>query len=902
MGWQRDRGIPYPASLKQAVGVTLCQSESLRQLIDLESGGRLADGEAPAAPVDLPERIDAVDGDADLNVTAGEVAVPPPESATAPVSMPPVTDGCAFFLAEDSPVHPHSTEGIPRRPGIVPVAARAVEALCAPVCAAVGHDVQAVSVIAGHALAVVCASLPPSRRPPSDDAHGSGTFPASAGSFTPGAADRVLDATVVPTRTLVSDGLSDALQQALMAEDAVSSVHPDTVRQVRWLFRSHVEGMLLLRKTLNMLMSGARATILAGAGVTAAARASGAGEANQAAPAAHGAPESGAAAAPPLGQQQPLPQQPGQLRRRKTRGAAAAPRPSSVGAPGVEAELVRAHAVLDAANADLDRANANLDQATAALARSIIAAPSPHLPEGGIDPLSLQVQYVQSLAGSPVAASHCPLLFCSPRMRSNTALCRSCECGIPRKQLQAAATRGLLQKGLEHGCVAPWLFVPRCLPRSYPTTLLQVKEADGTASPVLPPVALWSVECAVCGCTPDERGAYARDDWLWVGEVRVCSARCKYEATLRPPALSTAEQCAVVRLVPAREPLPPARATSTLLGRVPLIGVVSKLAIGLRRAVSTAWHAAGFVFVKTLLSLCEQVAWQCSLVLVRLPLFVVLSWAVAALATALAIFASLYIGRAALQATHITALCTHDFYALVTGFFITFFLSDTLMVAVYGLVNVAAGLVRRYASRCATLAITVSDTWRQQGEAGSEVPQLAYAHLPVALVAAARSPALARAHLTLFDAATGYNADAAGMSARVRHALLRASLWVALPLHSFAVRSGIDVGNMSAVPAFMTRRRARGAVAVAAALLLVLPLTIGATVSCFTSPAGMASYMAGRAHWRVGEAIHAAATSPGATAQARSAWGGLVDASAHVATSAQVRGGVQMWWGMPRLE
>lgn len=56
-------------------------------------------------------------------------------------------------------------------------------------------------------------------------------------------------------------------------------------------------------------------------------------------------------------------------------------------------------------------------------------------------------------------------------------------------------------------------------------------------------------------------------------------------------------------------------------------------------------------------------AWGVSLPTVRLPVFIALSWAVAALVTAAAIFASLYIGRAALQATHLTVLCTHDFYA-----------------------------------------------------------------------------------------------------------------------------------------------------------------------------------------------------------------------------------------------
>lgn len=220
---------------------------------------------------------------------------------------------------------------------------------------------------------------------------------------------------------------------------------------------------------------------------------------------------------------------------------------------------------------------------------------------------------------------------------------------------------------------------------------------------------------------------------------------------------------------------------------------------------------------------------------------------------------------------------------MVTGFFITFFLSDTLMVAVYGLANVAAGLVRRYASSCAALAVTVSDEWRQEKRGGPPQRRQAYALLPAAVATPATAP------LSLFDAVVGFDAVSAGPWARLRHALLRLSLWVALPVHRFAVRAGVDVGNMGTVPATMTRRRARGAVAAAAALLVVLPLTIGGTVSCFTSPAGLASFMVGRAHWSAGAAARAAAVAPGAAAPAQDAWGALVAESIHVTTSAQVR-------------
>ena len=221
-GWKIGRGIPFPASLPQTAGVTLRQSESLRQLMQLEAEDIGAEGLAAEAVDDIAEPAAGV----------LPAIISPPTSNMS--QNPPEHDACSFFSAEE--LNPLNT-----RPGVAPAAAAALEELCSHVTSAAGHCVFAVSVISGHALSVALASLP---YPQCDRFHKPNSSKSVCGA---------LDAALIPTRTLVCDPLSMALQEALMIEDAASSVHPETMRQVRWLFRSHAEGTLLLRKTLNAI-------------------------------------------------------------------------------------------------------------------------------------------------------------------------------------------------------------------------------------------------------------------------------------------------------------------------------------------------------------------------------------------------------------------------------------------------------------------------------------------------------------------------------------------------------------------------------------------------------------------------------------------------------------------------
>lgn len=352
VSWRRGGGIPFPPSLPQTAGVTLSQADSLRQLVELEADGALngpptaagGGGDDEVGPP--PAGAAARETDAEAEVVGGAVAAGPVASAvSAATSAPAVGPACSFFAAAE--LNPGGA-----RPGVEPAAAVALEALCAPVAAAAGHAVQAVSVIGGHALAVACASLPHSSKPPT----------ASPKSLSRAAA---VDATAVPTRVFVRDPLSDALQAALMAEDAVSSVHPESVRQVRWLFRSHVESGLLVDRTIGVLRKA-----------IAAARA----------------------------------QVPAQT---LSESAAAIGPAASV----ASSNLQRALAELAEARADLRRARADHDAVVAGMARNIVigAAPAPLESPIGFDPLTLQASGGSCDAGPSASLHTAPSLDLSPQ-------------------------------------------------------------------------------------------------------------------------------------------------------------------------------------------------------------------------------------------------------------------------------------------------------------------------------------------------------------------------------------------------------------------------------------------------------------------------------------------------------
>jgi hypothetical protein len=203
--WQLGRGIPYPDTLPLTCGVNLRPSAGLKQLLDLEAGGAVA----------AEELEPAVDGDAAPPAAA---VLPAAASAAAVATFPDSPPGCSFYLAEE--LNPLNL-----RPGVAPVAAASLESLSSAVSAEAGHSVVAVSAVTGHALAAVCAALPQGQlqqRSPENAVHNKGQ---AGGAI-------IVDARSVPTRTLVQDALSDALQRSLMLEDAVSAALPETVRQV----------------------------------------------------------------------------------------------------------------------------------------------------------------------------------------------------------------------------------------------------------------------------------------------------------------------------------------------------------------------------------------------------------------------------------------------------------------------------------------------------------------------------------------------------------------------------------------------------------------------------------------------------------------------------------------------
>jgi hypothetical protein len=193
-----------------------------------------------------------------------------------------------------------------------------------------------------------------------------------------------------------------------------------------------------------------------------------------------------------------------------------------------------------------------------------------------------------------------------------------------------------------HSLHPPLLF---CLPWPYTLSSTQVRETDGRLRTALPLVSLWDVECAVCGCTPEERGSYARGDWLWAGSARVCSDRCRSQSALRPQSNQPTDNAGATlwRLERAGVEMPETSSQRAAAAQLP-----SRLS----RAVDCARRAAGsrvptaVARAWDLIQLCA--AW-CSLVFVRLPVFLALSWALGALCTSVAIFTALHLGRAALQ-------------------------------------------------------------------------------------------------------------------------------------------------------------------------------------------------------------------------------------------------------------
>jgi hypothetical protein len=294
--WQLRRGIPYPSTLPQTAGVSLKPSSALQQLLELEAGANGGEGDRDDDADGGGDGSGGDSGSEEADAAAaehGRLAFPPAAASGvgAAGAVAPANSASAPLTPADAAAAASSTSGpsstvissqpLPcfyaadelnpgsSLPGVTPVAAAALDRLCAPVHAAAGHHIAAVSIVSEHALAGVCAALPQGLRPASnpataaDTASGPRSETGSKRRAKRAAASIVIDAQSVPTRILVRDPLSDALQRALMLEDAAATTQPETFRQVRWLFRSHVEGVLLLRRCLARLAASLRSAAAA---------------------------------------------------------------------------------------------------------------------------------------------------------------------------------------------------------------------------------------------------------------------------------------------------------------------------------------------------------------------------------------------------------------------------------------------------------------------------------------------------------------------------------------------------------------------------------------------------------------------------------------------------------------
>ena len=339
--------------------------------------------------------------------------------------------------------------------------------------------------------------------------------------------------------------------------------------------------------------------------------------------------------------------------------------------------------------------------------------------------------------------------------------------------------------------------------------------------------------CAVCACAAEEVGAapLAVAPDASGARVPVCGARCAAVArTVHLAAaghgLDVAPPSVVVRLAPptggARFP-PPLWCT-----RAAASCARGSSAAGGR--VAACWRATTRVLpvAKFAHSVCA--------VAVSLGLSVV----VVSLVTIALLSTGLHIGRGIMGAFRIPGFLTHDPYALGVGMYVLFFLADVFLVGAYAVANAVAAGARQAAAGTLALAAQTNAAWADGRSpiATLRLPEAGYA----GAAAAAVSP---------LDAAIGLlpPAPTAPVATRARAAcrrwLVRTSLWAALPVWRFATHTAFVLGNVYSVPTAMSWARGRAMAAAAVAIILALPLLMGAFWGLTVDPVGSVEAAAG---------------------------------------------------------